>query len=100
MARLQEFPATVCSRSDGKHDRWLRHCSNSEQTAKCNGRCESIMSNRGGVLTLSDVLPCPLVILEERMPLDLIDTITAKSNFSAGVREDMLSFILDHFNSV
>lgn len=42
------------------------------------------------VLTLSDVLPCPLVILEERMPLDLIYTITAKPNFPVGVRRTYL----------
>lgn len=36
------------------------------------------------VLTLSDVLPCPLVILEERMPLDFIYTVTAESNFPVG----------------
>lgn len=52
--------------------------------------------NSKNVLTLSDVLPCPLVILEERMPLDLIYTITAKSNFPVGVREDISH---DHFNS-
>lgn len=50
--------------------------------------------NSENVLTLSDVLPCPLVILEERMPLDLIYTITAKSNFPVGVREDILNFII------
>ena len=40
------------------------------------------------VLTFSDVLPCPLVILEERMPLDLFYTIAAKSNFPVEMRED------------
>lgn len=34
MARLQEFPATVCSRSNGKHERWLRDCSNSERACQ------------------------------------------------------------------
>lgn len=34
MARLQEFPATVCSRSNGKHYRRLHDCENSERTAK------------------------------------------------------------------
>lgn len=51
--------------------------------------------NSENVLTLSDVLPCPLVILEERMPLDLIDTIAAKSNFPVGVSEAMLSLSLE-----
>lgn len=50
------------------------------------------------VLTLSDVLPCPLVILEERMSLDLIYTITAKSNFPVEVKEDILSLIISTIN--
>lgn len=37
--------------------------------------------NSENVLTLSDAIPCPLVILEEGMPLNLIYAITAKSNF-------------------
>lgn len=35
--------------------------------------------------TVSDVFPGPLVILEERMPLYLIYTITAKSNLPVNV---------------
>ncbi len=64
-------------------------------SAKVNG-----IPNREHILTLSDVLPCPLVILEERMPLDLIYTIAAKSDFPVGFREDMLSLIQDHFSSL
>lgn len=51
--------------------------------------------NGENALTVSDVLPRPLVILEERMPLDLIYTVTAESNFPVGVKEDTLSLILE-----
>lgn len=44
------------------------------------------------ILTVSDVLPRPLVILEERMPLNLIEAITAKSNFPANVSDNMFLF--------
>jgi len=61
--------------------------------AEWNRRCEGNL-NRERVLTLSDVLPCPLVILEEGMPLDLIHAVAAKSNFPAGgVRKDTFSLI-------
>lgn len=43
-----------------------------------------IRGHSENVLTVSDVLPCPLVVLEERMPLDLIETIAAQSNFPVG----------------
>lgn len=68
-----------------------------EITASRRGRCEKLSGAtavKGGekksVLTLSDVLPCPLVILEERMPLDLVHTVTTEPNFPAGVRENIL----------
>lgn len=50
--------------------------------------------NSETVLTVSDDLPCPLVILEERMPLNLIYTITAESNIPVRVSVDMLSLSL------
>lgn len=55
-----------------------------------------VISNLNGenALTLSDVLPCPLVILKERVPLDLIDAVAAKSNLPVGVRENVLSLNL------
>lgn len=37
------------------------------------------------VLTLSNVLPCPLVILEEGMPLDLIEAVPTEANFPASI---------------
>ena len=42
------------------------------------------------VLTFSDVLPCPLIVLEERMPLDLIYTVTAETNLPVEVRTDIV----------
>lgn len=41
------------------------------------------------ILTVSDVLPRPLVILEEGMSLNLIQAITAKSNFPANGSDNM-----------
>lgn len=53
------------------------------QTGGVKGICQLSSKN---VLTLSDVVPSPLIILEERMPLDLVYTITTKSNFPIGVK--------------
>lgn len=41
------------------------------------------------ILTVSDVFPCPLVILEERMPLYLVYAITAEPNLPAKVNGKM-----------
>lgn len=43
------------------------------------------MRNR---LTVSDVLPRPLVVLEEGMSLDFIHAITAESNFPVATRQE------------
>lgn len=51
------------------------------------------------VLTFSDVLPCPLIILEEWMSLDLIYTVPAKTHLPEEVRKDILNLILDHFRN-
>lgn len=75
----------------GRHD-----CSNSEWTVKGVGGVKVISNlNSENALTLSDVLPCPLVILKERVPLDLINTVAAESNLPVVVRENVLSLSLN-----
>lgn len=55
-----------------------------DETGEGGGFWNLIRGHSENVLTVSDVLPCPLVVLEERMPLDLIETIAAQSNFPVG----------------
>ena len=82
MVLILKFPVTVFSRSIGKHGiiACLAICNICQQNnTECNAPPLQRKHETWTELTVSDVLPCPLVVLEERMSLDLIHPVATQS---------------------